>query len=131
MTSLRASISPNRRAALRFIAHARRFLLQALEEEKANGVTQSSIANTIGVHRSVISRELKGYSDIGLARVGEISHAMGRTPVLCWKESNGGIGHNSQVKSRNIENRPASTAPQENINEQMLTKSAAPVLEDA
>lgn len=77
--SFQISLSPTRRAAGRFIEEARRALQRALAEERQEtGITQSDIANTIGVHRSVISRELRGDADMTLGRVAEIAEAMGR-----------------------------------------------------
>jgi transcriptional regulator with XRE-family HTH domain len=57
--------------------------LQALEEENLKtGLKQTDIARTIGVHRSVINRELRGKKDITLGRVAELASAMGRLAIL-------------------------------------------------
>jgi transcriptional regulator with XRE-family HTH domain len=83
MPSFRISISPSRRAAARFVTGVRRSILQALEEEeKKRGLKQSDIAREIGVHRSVINRELRGKKDIGLGRIAELAFALGRVPKL-------------------------------------------------
>jgi transcriptional regulator with XRE-family HTH domain len=61
----------------------RRELQKALAEEHQNrGLTQSEIARAIGVHRSVVNRELRGFKDITLGRVAELAYAMGRKPVF-------------------------------------------------
>lgn len=79
MESLRISITPTRRAATRFILKVRRSLLKALlEEANASGLTQTDVAKTIGVHRSVVNRELRGMKDITLGRVAELAYSMGR-----------------------------------------------------
>jgi transcriptional regulator with XRE-family HTH domain len=79
MTSFQIGISPSRRAAGRFISRVRRSLQRALVEEgERNGINQSKIADAIGVHRSVISRELNGRQDITLGRLAELAWAMGR-----------------------------------------------------
>jgi predicted XRE-type DNA-binding protein len=79
MTSFQIGISPNRRAAARFVARVRRVLQSALIEERdLSGISQSKIANSLEVHRSVISRELNGLQDITLGRVAELAWAMGR-----------------------------------------------------
>jgi plasmid maintenance system antidote protein VapI len=79
MTSFQIAISPSRRAAARFIARVRRALQTAVVEEgERNGVNQSQIARSIGVHRSVISRELNGRQDITLGRIAELAWALGR-----------------------------------------------------
>lgn len=79
MTSFQIAISPSRRAAARFIARVRRALQTAVVEAgERSGVNQSEIARSIGVHRSVISRELNGRQDITLGRIAELAWAMGR-----------------------------------------------------
>lgn len=92
MTSFQIGISPSRRAAGRFISRVRRKLQRALVEEgERSGVNQSKIADAIGVHRSVISRELNGRQDITLGRLAELAWAMGREiefslPIAAQKE---------------------------------------------
>lgn len=79
MTSFQIAISPSRRAAGRFISRVRRSLQRALVEEgELSGINQSRVADAIGVHRSVISRELNGRQDITLGRVAELAWALGR-----------------------------------------------------
>jgi transcriptional regulator with XRE-family HTH domain len=79
MTSFQIAISPSRRAAGRFISRVRRSLQRALVEEgEISGINQSRVADAIGVHRSVISRELNGRQDITLGRVAELAWALGR-----------------------------------------------------
>jgi plasmid maintenance system antidote protein VapI len=79
MTSFQIGISPSRRAAGRFISRVRRALQRALvEESDSSGLNQSKVADAIGVHRSVISRELNGRQDITLGRIAELAWAMGR-----------------------------------------------------
>ena len=129
MTSYRISVSPSRRAASRFVAQVRRLLLSTLAEERKNGITQSSIARDIGVHRSVINRELQGISDISLGRVAELAVAMGRTPVLAWKEPSGSLGHNSDVRSFTIEPAPAMVMGSTDL-DAALRISASPVTRD-
>lgn len=81
MPSFQISVPPNRRAAARFVEGVRRSIQKALAEENLRtGLTQSDIARTIGVHRSVINREIRGFKDITLGRVAELAHALGRVP---------------------------------------------------
>src|SRR4051812_45913100 len=81
MPSFQIAIDPNRRAAARFVGQVRRAIQKALaEEQKRRGLSQSDIARAIGVNRSVINRELKGFKDITLGRVAELAWAMGRAP---------------------------------------------------
>jgi transcriptional regulator with XRE-family HTH domain len=79
MASFQLKIKPNRRAAARFVDRVRQSLQAAVvADRKRIGITQSKIAEAIGVHRSVISRELHGRQDITLGRVAELAWAMGR-----------------------------------------------------
>ena len=81
--SFRLPMSPEDRAAGRFVSRVRRGLQQALAEEaKRRGLSQSDLARAIGVNRSVISRELRGHKDLSLSRVAELAWAMGRRPVF-------------------------------------------------
>jgi len=83
MQLFQITISPSRRAAARFVSKVRRSLQKALlEEERKTGLKQTDIAKAIGVHRSVINRELRGKKDITLGRVAELAWAMGRKPAL-------------------------------------------------
>lgn len=95
MSSYQITITPNKRAAGRFVSRVRRELQKALaEEEKANGTTQSDIARKIGVNRSVISREIRGHKDITLSRVGELAWAMNRRPSFALLPAQHYIGTN-------------------------------------
>src|SRR5438045_649384 len=77
--SFQISLTPTSRAAGRFVMQVRRALQKALAEEAARrGLTQSDLARAIGVHRSIISRELNGTKDLTLGRVGELARALGR-----------------------------------------------------
>ncbi|PPQ17932.1 hypothetical protein CV770_18365 [Bradyrhizobium sp. AC87j1] len=81
MPSFRIAVEPNRRAAARFVQQVRRALQKALEEEqRKRGLSQAEIARLLKVNRSVINRELKGFKDITLGRVGELAWALGRQP---------------------------------------------------
>ena len=87
MPSYRIAIDPNRRAAARFVGQVRRALQKAfVEEQQARGLTQAEIARQLKVNRSVIHRELKGFKDITLGRIGELAWAMGRKPSFSVEE---------------------------------------------
>jgi hypothetical protein len=57
----------------------RRELQKAIVEE---GVTQASIASELDVNRSVIHRQIVGYENLGVGRVGEIASVLGRVPFF-------------------------------------------------
>jgi len=87
MPSFRIALSRTERAGGRFILAVRRGLQKAFaEENKKRGITQSHMAREIGVHRSVINRELRGEKDITLSRVGELARALGRRAVVSFPE---------------------------------------------
>jgi plasmid maintenance system antidote protein VapI len=83
MSSFQIAITPSRRAAARFIAQVRRTVQKVLAEEEAeDGIRQADIARSIGVHRSVIHREIRGHKDLTLGRLAEIAWALGREPTF-------------------------------------------------
>jgi hypothetical protein len=75
MTSFRLSVPPPRRAAAKFVSKVHRRLQKAYAGTP--DVTQTAIADALGVHRSVISRQLRGQQDMSLGRVAELAWAMG------------------------------------------------------
>jgi DNA-binding CsgD family transcriptional regulator len=98
MPSFQITLTPNRRAAARFIGQVRRALQKAyIEEQTARGLSQSEIARALKVHRSVINRELKGLRDISVGRVAELSWAMGRKPLLSLTQSPQPVGANQST----------------------------------
>jgi hypothetical protein len=127
MPLFQISIAPKRRIAARFVTAVRRKLLQALEEEHSRrGLKQTDLARAIGIHRSVINRELRGKKDLTLGRVAELAWAMGRAPLFELPETVVKSGSNLPPSS-NAPNfvlqqfLPASTAAA--ANENALTAS--------
>lgn len=95
MTSFQISISPTKVAAARFIGDVRRGLQRAYASAKnSNGMTQSDIARELGVHRSVVNRELTGLKDMTLGRVAELAHILGRKAVITFPERKAAAGQN-------------------------------------
>lgn len=98
MTSYQIPLQPNKKAGSRFVARVREVLQIAVAyEAKHNKINQSKIADRLGVHRSVISRELNGLQDMPLRRVGEICEAIGRIAYFEAKESKHIVGQNSKI----------------------------------
>ncbi len=75
MTSFQLSVTPHRRAAARFIDKVHGSLRKAYADSPQ--VTQSAIANALGVHRSVINRQMRGRKDMSLGRVAELAFLLG------------------------------------------------------
>ena len=97
MSSFQITISPSKRAAGRFVYRVRRALQKVLaEEQEKRRLKQTAIARAIGVHRSVINRELRGKKDITLGRIAELAWALGRTPVLEFVEQTPAVAGSNQ-----------------------------------
>lgn len=78
MRSFRISVTPHRRAAARFVRNVHVALQKAFADNPT--VSQTDLANAIGVNRSVINRQIKGFNDMSLGRVAELSHLLGYEP---------------------------------------------------
>lgn len=78
MKSLRLGLTPHRRVATRFIGSVRRKLQKALADNPE--MTQSQIAEALGIDRSVITRQLRGTADLSVGRVAEIACVLGYEP---------------------------------------------------
>lgn len=79
MTSYHFSLSPKDRKVGRFLGKVRRELQKAFSEERdSQKLSQADIARALGVHRSVINRQLVGTENLTLSRVAELAWAMGR-----------------------------------------------------
>lgn len=95
MTSFRLGIKPSKRAGARFINKARNKLQLALLRSEERGTRQADIAREIGVHRSIISRELRGEANLTLGRFAELAHAMGGEPQIDILFPENEIGRNA------------------------------------
>lgn len=87
MKPYRTGVKPHRRAAAKFIAEIHREVQKAYEEESVNGVNQSKIASILGVNRSVISRQLRGQSDMSSGRIAELAWVLGRKAKITLEKS--------------------------------------------
>jgi transcriptional regulator with XRE-family HTH domain len=86
MTSFQTGIKGNRKAAARLVRKVHRTIQKAYEQRKSSGVTQTSIANALDVHRSVISRQLRGTEDMSIGRIAEFAWALGYDVDLAFTE---------------------------------------------
>ena len=95
--SYELKIDPKKRAASRFIGKVRKALISAaIAEKELSGISQKEIAEAIGVHKSVISRMLKGESNLTLRSVGELAWALGWDPEFNLKRR-AAIVHSNQA----------------------------------
>lgn len=93
--SYQITLAPNRKAAARFIGKVRRRLQRGLAENP--NVTRSQIARELGVHRSVITRQLQGHADMSLGRAAELAWAMGYRSKFELEKVGGGDGGSSNL----------------------------------
>lgn len=115
MPSFQITVTPSRRTAARFVTSVRRAIQKALAEERVkSGITQSQIARAIGVHRSVINREINGYKDLTLGRVAELAWALGRKPLFSLPEAANPIGSNLPITGVQM---ITTTAPNTGLNQ--------------
>ncbi|MFV1530587.1 helix-turn-helix transcriptional regulator [Phaeobacter sp. A90a-4f] len=76
-------ITPKDAAAAYFMERNHRLLLAAaLKAKREKGISQRSIAELIGVNKSVISRALKGQNNLTERTIAEICWALGVEPTL-------------------------------------------------
>lgn len=76
-------IGGKKRATARFISLVRRRLIEAIiKAENDDGITRADIARKIGCHRSRVTRQLRGNSDLTLRSISEISWAIGMRPIF-------------------------------------------------
>lgn len=77
--SYQIKLSPKKRFGARHVERVRVELARAMNEARAqDGITQEQVARRLGVHKGVISRRLKGESNLTLRTVGEMAWALGR-----------------------------------------------------
>ena len=90
--SFQIAVEPNNRAAARFVGKVRRVLVSLLADHP--DVSRKQVADAIGVHRSVITRQLNGHADISVGRIAEIAWALGYRPVIEFEKIGGADGCN-------------------------------------
>lgn len=100
MASLRTLVSPNRRAAARLVGQTRRRLQKALDARPH--VKRTKIADALGVHRSVITKQFNGSQDMSIGRVAELAWALGYEAELVLHDLN-----DSEYANQIPENCPA------------------------
>ena len=67
----------------RFIGKVRNELVRAFVEESAtSGLTRDQLAQLLGVHKSVITKRLRGNVNLTLRSIGEMAWALDREPAF-------------------------------------------------
>ncbi len=78
MSSYKIRVDPRRKTFTRLISVIHRELAAALEREgRARNLTQSDVANTLGVNKSAISRRLSGTSNLTLKSISDLAWVLG------------------------------------------------------
>jgi len=112
--SYELKIDPKKRAASRFIGKVRKALISAaIEEKELSGISQKDIAEAIGVHKSAVSRMLKGESNLTLRSVGELAWALGWDPDFSLKRRAAASAQSNQLdveQTRNLARTAASSS---------------------
>lgn len=108
MSSFQLGVTRHRRAAARFVGKVRRALQKAVADNP--DVTQTQIAETIGVGRSVISRQLRGNADMSLSRVAEIAQILGYDAEFELVRHEPKPGANHPVNTNQFKTKSATTA---------------------
>ncbi|WP_157133058.1 helix-turn-helix transcriptional regulator [Roseobacter sp. SK209-2-6] len=86
--SFKFKVSDKERATGRFKGRAHRAIVRAVREAKeSRGLTQSDIAESMGVDKSVVSRILNGKGNLTLQTIGEISWVLGLRPDLVFSNA--------------------------------------------
>ncbi|HXQ09860.1 MAG TPA: helix-turn-helix transcriptional regulator [Caulobacteraceae bacterium] len=96
MPSFQITLTPKDRAAGRFVGRVKRAFQKALDDERRrSGLTQSKMARSLDVHRSVLSREINGNRGLSATRIGELAWAMGLEPHFELRKPTVRAGQNS------------------------------------
>ena len=103
MTSFQFDVGSRARKAGRFIGRVRSELLKALSERKANaGLTQQALATRLGVHRSLVNRQLSGESNLTLRSLADLAWAMDMELSFELREPVPGFGQNESTTTSTI-----------------------------
>ena len=128
MPSFQITLSPTKRVKGRFVSNVRRSLQKALaEENRLHCTTQADIAREIGVHRSVINRELRGVKDITVGRVAEIAYVLRRRAILALPERVTAAGSNQPAQTPSAMPGPPATGTSIQFDSHFPSQTASPI----
>lgn len=102
--SYKMKISKRDRSAGRFKSRVHRALMKAIIAAKTEkGMTQSQIAEMMGVDKSVVSRILNGQGNLTLKTIGEISWVLGLRPELSFVKLESNLPpHSNQIPHEEV-----------------------------
>jgi transcriptional regulator with XRE-family HTH domain len=103
VTSFHFDIGSRARQAGRFIGRVRSELLKSLSEKKIEtGLSQQELARRLGVHRSLINRQLSGESNLTLRSLADIAWAMDMEIVFELRKLTPSPGQNEPLPTSTI-----------------------------
>ncbi|MCC6104749.1 helix-turn-helix domain-containing protein [Acetobacter sp.] len=85
----------------RFLRRIKLAIQETFEEQKNEGVSQSSIAAELGVDRSVVSKRLSGSGNVTLRTISDLFIAMGREPLENFSPHDENVNFNITVINNN------------------------------
>jgi transcriptional regulator with XRE-family HTH domain len=104
MTSFHFDIGSRARQAGRLIGGVRSELLKALSERKAEtGLSQQAVAQKLGVHRSLINRQLTGETNLTLRSIADLAWALDMDISFELKKPTVEAGQNQPATTSTIE----------------------------
>jgi transcriptional regulator with XRE-family HTH domain len=104
MTSFHFDIGSRARQAGRLIGRVRSELLRVLSERKAEtGLSQQAVAQKLGVHRSLINRQLTGETNLTLRSIADLAWALGMDVSFELKKPTVEAGQNHPATTSTIE----------------------------
>ncbi|GAB1717133.1 MAG: hypothetical protein NTAFB05_21750 [Nitrobacter sp.] len=107
MTLFQFDIGDRARKTGRLIGRVRHELIRALSEKRAKErVTQQALAEKLGVHRSLINRQLSGETNLTLRSLADLAWAMDMELVFELREPVRGSGQNEQIETSTVSHAP-------------------------
>jgi transcriptional regulator with XRE-family HTH domain len=104
MTYFRFDIGSRARQAGRLIGRVRSELLKALSERKAEtGLSQQALAYKLGVHRSLINRQLTGETNLTLRSIADLAWALDMEVSFELRKPTAEQGQNQPATTSTIE----------------------------
>jgi DNA-binding phage protein len=103
VTSFHFDIGSRARIAGRFLGRVRSELLKSLAQKKnEEGLSQQALAAKLGVHRSLINRQLSGEANLTLRSLADLAWAMGMEITFELKKPAIQVGQNQLVGTSTV-----------------------------
>lgn len=107
MTLFQFDIGDRARKTGRLIGRVRHELIRALSEKRTKErITQQALAKKLGVHRSLINRQLSGEANLTLRSLADLAWAMDMELVFELREPSKSAGQNEQIETSTVSHAP-------------------------